>query len=339
MIIPGHRRKHSMSKTPSTPAASAHLARGQRVIDTEANGLRVLARSLEPSFDAAVAALLRIEGQVIVSGMGKSGHVARKIAATFASTGTRAAFVHPAEASHGDLGMVSAQDVIIMLSNSGETAELSDMIEYSRRHRILLIGITGGATSTLARVSDITLLLPPVPEACSLGLAPTTSTTMQLALGDALAVAAYEARDFSPEQFRSYHPGGKLGQQLKRVRDLMHLGADVPVVARSSSMDQAILTMTQKAFGCVAVTDADGDLLGIITDGDLRRHMGPGLLSRQVEEVMTANPKTVGPEVTAAEALRLMNSFKVQSLLVVAEESRRPIGIIRIHDCLRAGMA
>lgn len=318
--------------------SSPHLQRGRSILQTEIDGLSRLADGLDESFDRAVEAILGNGGQLVISGMGKSGHIARKAAATFASTGTRAIFIHPAEASHGDLGMISSNDLILMISNSGETRELSDMIEYSRRLGITMIGMTGVPGSTLARTADIALLLPAAAEACSLGLAPTTSTTMQLALTDALAVTAYERRAFSPEQFRNYHPGGTLGQQLRSVRDLMHTGEDVPVVDLHASMSSAILTMTEKTFGCVAVVDANGAMAGIITDGDLRRHMSNDLLSMQAQEIMTRDPKTIGPDSTAAEALSRMNEYKVQCLFVLTGESGQPQGIIRIHDCLKAGL-
>jgi arabinose-5-phosphate isomerase len=269
--------------------------------------------------------------------MGKSGHVARKIAATLASTGTPAQFVHPAEASHGDLGMIAASDAVLALSNSGDTAELGDIVAYAARFRIPLVAMTRRAPSVLAEAADVALVLPATEEACPLGLAPTTSTTMMLALGDAIAVALLERKGFSSEDFKVFHPGGRLGRRLLRVADIMHGGSAVPLVPRGAPMSEAVLVMTAKSFGCVGVTEA-GRLAGIVTDGDLRRHMESDLLARAVEEVMTASPKTIGPGALAAEALGIMNERAITSLMVVDEE-RRPLGILHIHDCLRAGIA
>jgi arabinose-5-phosphate isomerase len=279
----------------------------------------------------------RARGRVIVTGMGKSGHVGRKIAATLASTGTPAFFVHPSEASHGDLGMITPDDVIMALSWSGETVELKDLIDYSRRFRIGLIAITSAADSTLGKAADVVLALPQAREACPHNLAPTTSSLMQLALGDALAIALLESRGFTAVDFGVFHPGGKLGAALKFVRDVMHPGAAVPLIGRDALMSEAIVEMSAKGFGCVAVTDDDGRLLGVITDGDLRRHMRDDLLRAPVGEVMTASPKTVRPAQLASEALELINSSKITALIVV--ESDRPVGIVHFHDLLRAGVA
>jgi arabinose-5-phosphate isomerase len=269
--------------------------------------------------------------------MGKSGHVARKIAATFASTGTPAQFVHPAEASHGDLGMVMKGDVALVLSNSGETPELADIIGYTRRFDIPLIGVASRADSTLLRQADVALLLPPAAEACDTGIVPTTSTTMTLALGDALAIALMEHRQFTPEHFRVFHPGGKLGARLAKVSDLMN--ADAPLVQHDTPMSEALLSMSAKGFGVVGVTDGDGYLQGIITDGDLRRHMA-GLLDLTAGDVMTAAPRTIGPEALAEKAVRIMNDKKITCLFVVdPEDSRNVVGLLHIHDCLRAGIA
>jgi arabinose-5-phosphate isomerase len=311
------------------------LATGQRVIRREAGALEALAGTLGEGFAAAVALLMQAKGRVIVSGMGKSGHIARKIAATFASTGTPAHFVHPAEASHGDLGMVAAGDVLIVLSNSGETPELADILAHAKRFRIPLIGVAGRAGSTLLRQADVALLLPQVPEACETGIVPTTSTTMTLALGDALAIALMEHRAFTPEHFRMFHPGGKLGARLLRVRDLMH--DDPPLVPETLPMGEALLEITRRGFGVVGVTDAQGRLTGIITDGDLRRHLD-GLLSHKAGEVMTRSPRTISPEALAGEALAQMNDRRITCLLVT-EDSDRAIGILHVHDCLRAGVA
>lgn len=309
---------------------------GRRVIRREAEALELLADSLGDSFDAALAAILGARGRVIVCGMGKSGHIARKIAATFASTGTPAQFVHPGEASHGDLGMVTEADVALVLSNSGETPELADIIAHTRRFGIPLIGVAGREGSTLLRQSDVAILLPPAREACETGIVPTTSTTMTLALGDALAVALMEHRQFTPDQFRIFHPGGKLGAKLATVRHLMH--SDLPLVAADTPMSEALLTMSQKGFGVVGVTDARGHLEGVITDGDLRRHMA-GLLSLSAAQVMTRGPRTIWPDALAEKAVAEMNARKITSLFVVEPEgSRHVVGLIHIHDCLRAGV-
>ncbi len=295
----------------------------------------MLADSLDDSFARTVDLIGKATGRIIVSGMGKSGHVARKIAATFASTGTPAQFVHPAEASHGDLGMVTTADVLLVLSNSGETPELADIVAHSRRFSIPLIGVAGRKDSTLLRESDVALLLPPAPEACEKGIVPTTSTTMTLALGDALAIALMEHRAFSPDQFRVFHPGGKLGARLLHVRDLMH--ADPPLVRADAPMSEALLAMTRAGFGVVGVTDAKGHLQGIVTDGDLRRHMD-GLLALTAGQVMTRGPRTTPPDDLAVEALALMNERKITCLLVT-DNAGTVKGVLHIHDCLRAGVA
>lgn len=317
-----------------TSSSTDFLATGQRVIRREAEALEALGAALGESFSAAVTLLMAAKGRVIVSGMGKSGHIARKIAATFASTGTPAHFVHPAEASHGDLGMVAEGDVLIVLSNSGETPELADILAHAKRFRIPLIGVAGRAGSTLMRQADVAILLPQVPEACETGIVPTTSTTMTLALGDALAIALMEHRAFTPDHFRLFHPGGKLGARLLRVRDLMH--DDPPLVPETLPMGEALLEITRRGFGVVGVTDAHGALIGIITDGDLRRHL-ERLMSHTAGEVMTRNPRTINPEALAGEALAVMNSAKITCLLV--SEGARATGILHIHDCLRAGVA
>ena len=314
------------------------VARG--VLATEAAGLRALAAALDGRFAAAVERLAGIGGRVVVSGMGKSGHVARKVAATFASTGTPALFVHPAEASHGDLGMVVAGDAVLALSNSGETAELADLVGHTRRFGLPLVAITARAGSALARAADVALLLPAAAEACPMGLAPTTSTTMQLALGDALAVALLTRRGFTAAEFREFHPGGRLGARLRRVRELMHVGDALPLAAPETTMDRALLAITEKRFGCLGIVDAEGRLAGIITDGDLRRAMGPDLFARHAAEVMTAAPRTIGPDALAAEALHAMTARERPiTALFVVDAARRPIGILHIHDLLRAGVA
>jgi arabinose-5-phosphate isomerase len=319
-----------------TSSTTDFLATARRVIRREAEALSMLGDHLGDSFGQAVGLILNAQGRVIVSGMGKSGHVGRKIAATLASTGTPAQFVHPAEASHGDLGMVMRGDVALVLSNSGETPELADIVAHTRRFGIPLIAIAGRADSTLMRQADVGILLPDAPEACETGVVPTTSTTMTLALGDALAVALMEHRQFTPDQFRVFHPGGKLGARLMRVRDLMH--TDLPLMGQGTPMSEVLLVMSAKGFGVVGVTTPHGDLAGIITDGDLRRHMA-GLLEHVAGEVMTANPRTIGPDVLAERAVAIMNEKKITSLFVVDPEgSGNAIGLIHIHDCLRAGV-
>ncbi|MEP3248476.1 MAG: KpsF/GutQ family sugar-phosphate isomerase [Sneathiella sp.] len=331
----------TVSKDKNTTRLDDHrdLVSARRVLQIEADAILQLQQSLDGDFIAALDLIANAEGRVIVSGMGKSGHIGKKIAATLASTGTPAQFVHPGEASHGDLGMITRQDVVLCLSNSGGTKELNDIIAYTKRFEIPLIAIVGKADSTLGRRSDVTLLLPDAPEACSIGLAPTTSTTLTLAMGDALAVALLERKGFSPDQFHMFHPGGKLGGSLIKVSDLMHAGAEVPLIAEDALMDEALLEMTTKGFGCVGITAADGSLSGIITDGDLRRHMDAGLLSKRARDVMTADPQTTKPGALAAEALSQMNRTGLGGItcLFVAEGSA-PVGILSVHDCLRNGV-
>ncbi len=309
------------------------------VLLTEASGLHALATGLGPEFSRAVDCLARATGRIVVSGMGKSGHVGRKIAATLASTGTPAMFVHPAEASHGDLGMIVRGDAVLALSNSGETAELADLVAHARRFGLPLVAITARADSALARAADVALLLPLAAEACPMGLAPTTSTTMQMALGDALAVALLKRRGFTAADFRGFHPGGKLGAALRRVRDVMHTGDAVPLAGIGMPMDRALVLMTEKRFGCLGVTGLDGRLVGIITDGDLRRAMGPDLLSRPVDDIMTRAPRTIGPDALAADALRTMNAHeRPVTALFVVDPDGAIAGILHIHDLLRLGV-
>ena len=318
------------------PDLSRARATAARVIREEAEALSTLERSLGEGFGEAVEAILAARGRVIVSGMGKSGHVARKIAATLASTGTPAHFVHPAEASHGDLGMMLRGDVVLALSNSGETPELADLVAHTRRFAIPLIAIAGRPGSSLVRQADIRLMIPALPEACGIGVVPTTSTAMMLALGDALAIALMEARDFTPDNFRDFHPGGRLGARLTRVGDLMHRGEAVPLVPRDAPMTEALLAISRKGFGVTGVTDAEGRLVGIVTDGDLRRHM-EGLLARRAGEVMTAEPRTIPAGALAEEAVALMNAHRITCLFVPDAEGR-PEGLLHIHDCLRIGL-
>ncbi len=315
---------------------SDDIEAGKEVLAQEIKGLQALESSLGEEFFRAVDCMAKIKGRIIVTGMGKSGHVARKIAATFSSTGTPAHFVHPGEASHGDLGMITAADAVLALSNSGETAELSDIITFAKRFSIKLIGIARRSGSMLAEAADIPLLLPDTPEASPVG-APTTSTTMMIALGDAMAVALMRRRGFTREDFSVFHPGGKLGKSFTRVAEIMHSGEEVPLAAEKTPMSEALLLMTGKRFGCIGIVSNSGKLLGILTDGDLRRHMQPDLLAMNVDEVMTRNPLSIRPQALAAEALALMNEQRITVLFVV--ENSQPVGILHIHDCLRAGVA
>jgi arabinose-5-phosphate isomerase len=334
----------SMLHTESQPMSErddALIASALRTLKVETGGLAALGAAIGTSLGqaliGAVAMIRAARGRVIVSGMGKSGHIGNKIAATLSSTGTPAFFVHPAEASHGDLGMITSDDVIIAMSWSGETAELKNIINYSRRFRIGLIAITADAASTLGKAADIALVLPQAREACPHNLAPTTSSLMQLALGDALAIALLESRGFTALDFRDLHPGGRLGAALTFVRDLMHTGPEMPLKPVGTAMSDAIVEMSAKGWGCVGITDAAGDLIGIITDGDLRRHMRPDLLDARVEDVMTRGPNTVGPDQLAGEALELLNSLKRTVLFVI--DGRRAVGLVHMHDLLRAGVA
>ena len=324
---------------------SGAAASAKRTIEAERAGLAALQEALDDGLAQPFADAVTLirhatdrNGRVIVTGMGKSGHIARKVAATLASTGSPAFFVHPAEASHGDLGMVTAGDVIFAMSKSGETTELRSLLEYSRRFEIKLIAVTAWPESTLARQADIVLALPQAEEACPHGQAPTTSTLMQLALGDALAIALLEDRGFRPEDFHGLHPGGRLGANLHFVSDVMHGGEAVPLVPLGAPMRDAIMTITSKRLGCVGVVDGNGALAGIITDGDLRRHLaGPNLLVRRVDDVMTRTPKTIGPEALVGAALDLLNQTEITVLFVV--EGGRPVGILHMHDLLRIGVA
>jgi arabinose-5-phosphate isomerase len=322
---------------------SAHVATDSalRTVRSFQDGLSAVASALEDGLSApfteAVRIMHGITGRVIVTGVGKSGHIGSKLAATLASTGTPAFFVHPAEANHGDLGMIAKDDVIISMSWSGETAELKGILSYSRRYRIPLIAITSGEKSTLAREADVVLRMPKVVEACPHGLAPTTSTMMQLAIGDALAIALLEARGFTAGDFHKFHPGGTLGAALTHIGEIMHKGERIPLVASGTKMRDAIIEISTKGFGCVGITNADGTLAGIITDGDLRRHIGKDLLSVAVDDVMTRNPKTVPSNTLVAKALDLVNASKITALMIVGDG--RPVGIVHLHDLLRVGAA
>jgi arabinose-5-phosphate isomerase len=319
--------------------SSASLEAARRVLWTEAEALSALAETLDERFEQVVERLAETRGRCVVTGMGKSGHVARKIAATLASTGTPALYVHPAEASHGDLGMITPDDAVLALSNSGETPELADIVAYTRRFAIPLIAMVGRARSSLVEAADLALVLPPRPEACPMGLAPTTSSTAMLALGDALAVALLERRGFGASEFSVFHPGGKLGQKLVRVEELMHRGEALPLVALETPMSDVILEITAKRLGCVGVVNGAGALAGIITDGDLRRHMSDDLLERRAVEVMTPAPRTIRPQALAAEALAAMNQAERPFTVIFVVDGRRPVGVLHMHDCLRAGIA
>ena len=323
-----------------------HLASARRTLELEIEGLKLMAASLDGPFSEAVELMAGVRGEdgnsprragrVIVTGMGKSGHVGRKIAATLASTGTPSQFVHPGEASHGDLGMITTDDAILALSWSGESAELTSIITYAKRFSIPLIGITSSKESALGQAANVALVLPRAEEACPNGLAPTTSTTMQLALGDALSIALLERQGFTASDFGVFHPGGKLGAMLRHVREIMHSGNALPLAEASTPMSKALIVMSQKSFGCIGITDENGALAGIITDGDLRRHMGENLLSKTAGDVMTPAPKSIPPSMLASEALNILNTRKITSLFVV--ENDKPVGLVHIHDFLRAGV-
>lgn len=310
-----------------------------RVLQLEADSLRALADHIDVTFIRALDLLQKTTGRVVISGMGKSGHIARKIAATLASTGTPSHFVHPGEASHGDLGMLVPGDCAMVLSNSGETEELRDLVAFAKFRQIPLISMVGRDGSSLAAAADVALTLPSMPEACPMGLAPTTSTTMMLALGDALSVALMERRGFSSDQFQVLHPGGRLGSKFIKVEDLMHTGAGMPLIESGALMSAAMLEMTARGFGCVGVTDGGGRLIGIVTDGDLRRHMADDLLNRTVDVVMTANPRTIRPKALAAEALGMMNASDRPFTSLFVTENGVLCGFLHMHDILRAGIA
>jgi arabinose-5-phosphate isomerase len=327
------RHLHVLTSHPANSAA--------RTLDLECEGLQALRATLDlhlkEPFRVAVTTLAAARGRVIVTGIGKSGHIGQKLAATFASTGTPAFFVHPSEASHGDLGMITREDVIVAISWSGESAELGNILTYSRRFKVPTIAITSRADSTLAKQSDVVLELPRAKEACPHGLAPTTSTTMQLAIGDCLAIALLETKGFTAHDFSVFHPGGSLGANLKFVADVMHTGEQLPLVGEDAPMSAALVTMTQKSFGCLGVTDSKGRLAGVITDGDLRRHMGANLLTASTGAIMTRKPKVVSPDMLASAALEVLNSSRITALFVV--EKGKPVGILHVHDLLRAGVA
>ncbi|MCK4946689.1 MAG: KpsF/GutQ family sugar-phosphate isomerase [Alphaproteobacteria bacterium] len=323
--------------------SSNDLAVAVRVLETEAKAILELSCFLDDSFLQAIEMISFAEGRVIVTGMGKSGHVGGKIAATFASTGTPSFFVHPAEASHGDMGMIVRGDVVLAISNSGEARELNDLIEYTRRFAIPLIGITSRPNSTLAKRADIVLMLPPCPEACPNGLAPTTSTTLTLALGDALAVAMLEKKGFTAKDFKVYHPGGNLGQELMKVSEIMHKDERLPVISENVSVTETIGIITEKGFGCIGLVNEKGILTGIITDGDIRRKLCSDILTKTAKDIMSSCPQTVSPDALVAEAMAIMNdlknAFRKITCLLVVDEDGRPVGLLHIHDCLRAGFS
>jgi arabinose-5-phosphate isomerase len=333
--------KPLMAESSATVSANAAVQSALRTLDAEGSGITVISAALQSdlggSFASAADLIRNAKGRLIVTGLGKSGHIGRKVAATFASTGTPAFFVHAAEASHGDLGMITADDVIMALSWSGEQPEMKNLITYAKRFRIPLIAITAESESTLSKAADIALTLPKAREACPHNLAPTTSSLMMLALGDALAIALLEGRGFTSVDFSVLHPGGKLGAMLKYVRDLMHSGDAVPLKPLGTRMSDALVEMSSKGFGCVGIVDARGAIVGIVTDGDLRRHMRPDLMTALVDDVMTKNPKTIPRDLLASEALEILNSSKITALIVT--DADRPVGIVHLHDILRAGVA
>lgn len=328
-------------KSPVSSPFEDDLMEAKRVLLLESDALAGLANCLNSSFSDAVSLILRVSGRIAVTGIGKSGHVARKIAATLSSTGAPALYIHPAEASHGDLGMITSQDILIALSNSGETAELSDILQDAKRRTIAVIAITSNGESSLAKTADVALVLPEFQEACPLQLAPTTSTTLMMALGDALAMTLLKRRNFSSTDFKALHPGGRLGQKLKHVSDLMHDHAELPLVYEETLMSEAVVTMTTKKFGCVGVIEESSNkLVGVITDGDLRRHMSSNFLEYKAAQIMTRNPVTIRDTALVEEAVGLMNKKNITSLFVFSDAfNMKPIGIIHIHDCLRAGIS
>jgi arabinose-5-phosphate isomerase len=332
---------HAGSPERKQPDRQAAIESALRTVATEQTGVAALAAALtnglsEP-FAAAIDLISRIEGRVIVTGVGKSGHIGSKIAATLASTGTPAFFVHSAEANHGDLGMIGRDDAIIAMSWSGETKELMGIVAYSRRFSIPLIAITSGETSALARAADVVLLLPVVPEACPHGLAPTTSTLLQLVMGDALAIALLEARGFTPDHFRTLHPGGQLGANLTLVSEIMRTGDQIPLALLGTKMPEAVMTLSQKKVGCVCIVDASGKLVGIVTDGDVARNLHRNLADVTVDEVMTRTPKTIDPQTLAGTAIAMLNDYNIGALVVI--KNKMPVGVVHFHDLLRIGAA
>jgi arabinose-5-phosphate isomerase len=335
--------KPLMAKSPGTGPANAAVQSALRTLDAEGSGIAAITAALQSDlggpFGEASEVIRNAKGRLIVTGLGKSGHIARKIAATFASTGTPAFFVHAAEASHGDLGMITPDDVIIALSWSGEQPEMKNLVNYSKRFAIPMIAVTSNAASPLGEAAEIVLELPKAREACPHNLAPTTSSLMQAAIGDALAIALLEGRGFTALEFANFHPGGKLGAMLKFVRDIMHTGEAIPVKPLGAKMSDALVEMSTKGFGCVCIVDASGEIAGIITDGDLRRHMRPDLMTASVDDVMTKNPRTIPPGMLATEMLETINSSKPAVTVLIVAEGKKPVGIVHVHDVLRAGVA
>ncbi len=320
---------------------NSDIESAHRTIDKEINALRIMEKELNENLTKALDLMISTKGRIIVTGMGKSGHIAQKIAATLASTGTPAFFIHPAEASHGDLGMLTNDDVVLAISNSGETKELSDILVYCKRYGIPLISMTKNVDSSLGKAGNIILKLPDAPEACPLGLAPTSSTTATIVLGDILAVALMERKGFSRNNYKQRHPGGKLGAILQKVSDLMHKNDEIPLLDEHASLRQVIFTMSSKMLGCVGIVDQNGDLIGMITDGDLRRALvnspDNNIFSKEASDIMTKNPKTISPDILVAEALNIMNTTGKGITQLFVLDGKKPIGIIHMHDCLRAG--
>lgn len=316
---------------------NAYIATARRVLALETGALALMATQLDDRFVQAVETVLAAKGRVICTGIGKSGHVARKIAATLASTGTQAYFVHATEASHGDLGMIGQGDVILALSKSGETKELADLLHYARRYSIPIIGMTAKPGSTLGRAANVLLAIPDAAEACAETNAPTTSTTLMMALGDALAVALLESKGFKADHFKVYHPGGKLGAMLRTATDVMHGSAELPIVAVGAPFIDAVKAMSAKGFGVLGVVAKDGLLAGIVTDGDLRRYLTSGKTAAIIDEVMTKSPRTAAPDSLAADILRTMNERKITQIFVL--DGGRPVGLVHMHDLLKSGLA
>ena len=314
------------------------IVAARKAIDLEVEALEMMKRDLDESFSKALNVIQKCKGRLIVTGMGKSGHIGRKMAATFASTGTPSFFVHPGEASHGDLGMLTSDDVVLAISNGGESKELSDILMYCKRYNIPLIAMTKNPDSTLGKAGDYLLKLPNDGEACPLGLAPTSSTTATLVMGDILAIALMERKGFSETDYKRRHPGGKLGAMLCKVSDLMHSGDEMPIIDEDAIMQDALIVMTEKMLGCVGIVNKKGELVGMITDGDLRRWMSPNLIEEKVSTVMTKNPKTISPDVLASEAVYVMNNTGRGITNLFAVQDGKPVGLIHIHDCLRAGV-
>jgi len=305
----------------------------RKVLKDEAEGIALLESFFDENFTLAIKKILEISGKVIVTGVGKSGHIGKKISATLSSTGTPSYFVHPTEASHGDMGMVGSEDIIFAISWSGETSELNDIVHFSKQNNIKLISLTSSSESHLASSADISLILPKATEACPNGLAPTTSTTMQLIVGDAIAICLLNERGFDKDKFKSLHPGGQLGAALSTLEDIMHKEDTIPLLNSGTNMSEALIKISEKGFGCSGVTKND-ELIGIVTDGDLRRHMGPGLLEKTVDEIMNTNPKTVSQNMLATDALDLINEIGIQGLFIV-DEKKHPLGFIHFHDLIR----